>query len=609
MRNSYFDPLRAYIDALVHPSARMDSVTAARHRAFIATRLLGGLLALAIMPLHFALRGAPSPLEAAVFAWFVAPPLVAWYLSRSGAYDRAHLLWTLSLAGLIAIVASTTGGIASFVIVWAAILPFDAALSASRRIILWSAAMAGTLLAGLWIAGAMALLPEPMAGSIDSTTLHLLATLSAALYAAAVALGAGSLARFGERVKKLGEFRYRLLAQHSTDMISRHGRSGTTLFVSPAGEKLAGVACTQLLGHGLFDRVHVADRPAFLNAIADAALCDREITLEYRLRRGSLGQEAGHLEPMFIWVEMHCHADDRTALDAEGQREVIATSRDITRRKQDAIQIEAAQEEAARANSAKSRFLATVSHELRTPLNAIIGFSEMLKREKDIGLDLERRQDYARLINDSGNHLLAVVNGILDVSRIEAGHFDVTPESFTIAPLAEACYEMMLLRAEQAGLDLELTVAPDLPDIRADKVALRQILINLLSNAIKFTPRGGSVDMSVDVDDRDLILVVEDTGIGIAESDLVQLGNPFFQVKGAYDRPYEGTGLGLSVVKGLVGLHGGRIDIKSRLGQGTSVVVRLPRNGEKQTPRASAVVEILKPRTPSVEGLKVKKSA
>ncbi len=573
--------------------------------------MLGGLIALAIMPVLFAVKGAPSPLEVIIFAWLVSPLLLAWYLSRTGAYERAHFFSTVMLAGLIAIVAGATGGMTSFVAPWIVVLPFEAALSASRKVILAATGIAVALMAALWFAVSAKLLPQPPQGWLDSSTLFLLGTLSAALYAAAVALGAGSLSRFSERVKNLGEFRYRLLAQHSTDVVSRHAGNGTTLFVSPAGEKLAGVPCAQLLGHGLFDRVHVADRPAFLNAIADASLSRDPVTTEYRLRRGSLSAEITPLhEPMFVWVEMRCHPAERgTGLQENDRREIVAVTRDISRRKQSALELEAAQEEADRANSAKSRFLATVSHELRTPLNAIIGFSEMLKKESEIGLDAERREDYARLINESGLHLLAVVNGILDVSRIEAGHFEVTPESFAVAPLAESCYEMMLLRAEQAGLDLELNVAPDLPEIRADKVALRQVLINLISNAVKFTPRGGTVDISVDVDESDLIVVVEDTGIGIAESDLVQLGNPFFQVKGAYDRPYEGTGLGLSVVKGLVGLHGGRIDIKSRLGHGTSVVVRLPRNAVKKTEKEPSVVEMLKPRMPAKEILKVKKSA
>jgi cell cycle sensor histidine kinase DivJ len=250
-----------------------------------------------------------------------------------------------------------------------------------------------------------------------------------------------------------------------------------------------------------------------------------------------------------------------------------------------------------------------VSHELRTPLNAIIGFSEMLSNESALKLDAERRADYARVICESGQHLLAVVNGILDVSRIEAGHFRIKPEAVVVAPVVESCYEMMLLRAEQSGIRFDLDIAPDLPAIAADKIALRQILINLISNAVKFTRQGGSVDLTVRMSGADLLIVVADTGIGIAEDDLAQVGDPFFQAASSYDRTYEGTGLGLSVVKGLVELHGGKFDIASRLGEGTRVSVRLPREAQKSVPAPASVVERLEPRAAANEKEKVKRSA
>jgi cell cycle sensor histidine kinase DivJ len=156
----------------------------------------------------------------------------------------------------------------------------------------------------------------------------------------------------------------------------------------------------------------------------------------------------------------------------------------------------------------------------------------------------------------------------------------------------------------------KLELAPDLPDVIADKRALRQVLINLISNAIKFTERGGSVKVLARAEGSELLLIVTDTGIGIAENDLSQLGDPFFQVCSSYDRPYEGTGLGLSVVKGLVELHGGQLEIKSRLGVGTRVVVRLPRDcGRVVKVPSLAVVERLKPHSVFSEIQKVKRSA
>jgi cell cycle sensor histidine kinase DivJ len=564
------DPIRAYVDALVHPSARADALTAARHRTFIAVRLLCSLIAFAAIPVYLATHGAPSAVEVAIFAGLISPLLAVWYLSRSGDLERAHLVSACLLGGLIASIAAVSGGVASFAIPWLAVIPLEAALSASRRVILATITLAVALVLSLWSLGAVDWLPPVQ---FETSSARVLGALSAVFYVGSISLGIGALARSGERVKLIGEARYHLLARHMTDVITRHGRNGIVTFISPAAERLIGAPASMLMGHGLFERVHVADRPRFLTALIEASH-GQAASVEYRLRQGPPeADKTARSEPQFVWVESRCHPLDPIAQSGE----VVAVTRDISRRKLDADALEAARSEAERANEAKSRFLATVSHELRTPLNAIIGFSDMLTNEGAVVLDAERRADYARVIRDSGQHLLAVVNGILDVSRIEAGHFELSLEQFAIGPLVESCHEMMLLRAEQVGIRFDVELEHDLPNIVADQLAVRQVLINLLSNAIKFTPRGGNVNITARAAGPDLLLSVADTGIGIAESDLASVGQPFFQARSSYDRPYEGTGLGLSVVKGLVDLHGGRLEIKSRVGEGTRVVVQLPR--------------------------------
>ena len=217
--------------------------------------------------------------------------------------------------------------------------------------------------------------------------------------------------------------------------------------------------------------------------------------------------------------------------------------RDITERKEQEQALEEARAEAERANAAKSRFLATMSHELRTPLNAIIGFSEMLTNEEMMRLDAARRHEYAMLINESGHHLLSVVNGILDMSKIETGNFEITPEPFAPAPVIGNCCDLLALKAREAGIDLSAAFRRSLPEIVADKRAFNQIMINLISNAIKFTDRGGSVTV---IRPRSigayLIVTVEDTGVGIGEDDLRHVGDPFFQARTSYDRRHDGTG-------------------------------------------------------------------
>jgi two-component system, cell cycle sensor histidine kinase DivJ len=607
-------PVRAYVDALVHASARSDPLAAARHRVFIATRLTGVLVAFAFLPVLLVLDGAPTFVEAIAFAWCLTPLIAVWDLSLSGNFERAHLISVLAFGGMIATISAATGGIHSFAAPWLVVLPLSCTISASRRVAAAAILIALAIAFGLWAAGSLGWLP---AAVVASPALYLFGVLMAGCVAAAVGLGAGSLTRLSEQSKLLGEARYRMLAKNMTDVITRHGKNGAVSFVSPGAEQLLGVPTVQLLGHGLFDRVHVADRPAFLTALADAASKGVEASVEYRLRRGPLAYEdATPRPPKFVWVETRCRALDESqgADRARSGPQVVAVTRDISRRKNDELALESARTEAERANDAKSRFLATMSHELRTPLNAIIGFSEMLTHEADLALDSTKREDYARLIRESGEHLLGVVNGILDLTRIESGHFVIVPEPFAISPMIEACREMMTFKAGQAGVALLADFPSDLPEMVADKRALRQVLINLLSNAIKFTDRRGSVTLSARVDGDGLVLTVADNGIGIAENDLERLGHPFFQARSSYDRPYEGTGLGLSVVKGLVELHGGRIEIASRLGEGTKVTVRLPLDCERAVATRPPVVEALPSRNIHASGNipqtdKVKRSA
>ena len=576
-----FAPVRDYIDALVHPAARQDALTAARHRAFIAPRLLGSFAALAAFPVYLTLRGVPSAPEILIFAWLISPILIAYFLSRTGRYEGAHVLSSLALTSLVGALAFNTGGIVSFAAIWLVIVPLEAALSASRRVVAVASIFAlGT--AGLLLLLKLAdLLPAASAAESQQGVLAALGVISAALYATGLALGAESLAQKSFWLLYAEEDRYRLLARNMTDVITRHGRNGAVLFVSPAAEPLFGVKANDLLGHGLFDRVHVADRPAYLTALGDAAARGEIKSVEFRIRRDSTGNAAPR-DLQFIWIEMRCRPLDRAASDGvhDDMREVVAVLRDISTRKMHEEELEAARAEADAVSAAKSRFVATMSHELRTPLNVIIGFSEMLAKEASLVLDAPRREEYARLINESGHHLLSVVNGILDMSKIEAGNFEITPEPFAPARAIMHCRDLLELKAREAGVDLVTQIADDLPEIFADKRAVNQILLNLLSNAIKFTDRGGRIIVSATREGPCVLFTVEDTGVGIDAEDLPRVGAPFFQARATHERRHEGTGLGISIVKGLVKLHGGEVDIRSRLGEGTRVTVRLPIDSE-----------------------------
>jgi cell cycle sensor histidine kinase DivJ len=390
-------------------------------------------------------------------------------------------------------------------------------------------------------------------------------------------LASESFAHAGSSSGEAAEHGYRLLAGNMSDVIARHDANGAVLFVSPAAESLLGVAPAELLGQALFERVHVADRPAYLTALGQAARLDQSRTAEFRVRKGDAN--AGGSPAAFVWIEMRCNriaATEGAAAGDNSSREVVSVLRDITARKQQEQALKSARAEAERANAAKSHFLATMSHELRTPLNAIIGFSEMLTEEKSLMIDAKRRHDYAQLIKESGHHLLAVVNGILDMSKIENGSFEIVPEPFAPRRVIEDCCNLLALNARERGLNLILDLEDQLPDIVADKRALNQIMLNLMANAIKFTNCGGGVTVRAKRDNDFIAISVTDTGIGIEPEDLPRIGDPFFQARSSYDRRHDGTGLGLSIVKGLLALHGGEIEIASRLGEGTCVTVRLP---------------------------------
>ena len=228
------------------------------------------------------------------------------------------------------------------------------------------------------------------------------------------------------------------------------------------------------------------------------------------------------------------------------------------------------------ANRSKSDFLAAMSHDLRTPLNAILGFSEMMKNEMLGPLGSERYASYAGDINQSGKYLLALINDILDISKIEAGERIIQKEAVDFKGVATNCYDMVKLDAEAKNVACKLKLAKNLKPIQADHQALMQIMMNLTSNAVKFTPKGGSITVSASTSKNGNIIKVVDTGVGIAANNLATITDPFTRAETDPYKTNEGTGLGLAIVKSLVDLHGGSMDIKSTVNVGTTVTIKLP---------------------------------
>lgn len=567
---------------LVHESMIDDAAVRFRHERFLVSRLATGLVMMLGLPPFLLLRGVPSSIEALAIASLMLPVFAAVLLSRTGMLWVAHAISSAGLTGLVVCLAMMTGGVNSAAAIWLVAIPLEAVVSGSRR-----ATLAAAIVAAL---GALAVALLPSVG-VSGVLMEWSRTLAMPVFAITAIghIAAQAIEHFrheGRWLAKLrdNELRDRTLLSAIDDLVTWHDCNGRVIEASASSARFVGAEASRLRGHGLLERVHVGDRPALLQTLSDVAAYGTPATVQFRLHLDAAAIRAEGA-PRTIFAEMRAHRIDGTRAGLSGAEldkveatgsSVVAVTRDVTEHRRHAEELERARAEAERADEVKSRFLATVSHELRTPLNAIIGFSEVLAGEGAMTIGPERSREYAVIIGDSGKHLLDVVNTLLDMSRIQSGHFDYAPETFDLNALVRTCCDLMQLRAVKAGVVLVRTEEAASIPVTADLRACRQMMINLLSNAVKFTPAGGQVEVSIRQTGNHLDLIVTDTGIGIGADDLPRVGDPFFQAQSDTRRSHEGTGLGLSVVQGLVGLHGGAIAIESVQGEGTRVTVTLP---------------------------------
>jgi two-component system cell cycle sensor histidine kinase PleC len=258
------------------------------------------------------------------------------------------------------------------------------------------------------------------------------------------------------------------------------------------------------------------------------------------------------------------------------RREATARA-ELERLRSELAAAQAARVAAEDASRAKSTFLATMSHELRTPLNAILGFSEVMKTEVMGPLANPIYKDYAGNIHDSGAHLLHLINDLLDLSRIEAGRYELYEEDVRLADIVDDCCRLLALKAEARSIAIEVDCTGELPPVRADERAMRQVCLNLLTNAVKFTPDGGTVRVALSEDgSRWQSVTVVDSGPGMSDEEIALVLEPYRQGSAARRSGEHGTGLGLPIVHRLVKLHGGRFVLGSKPGHGTQAVVALP---------------------------------
>ena len=495
------------------------------------------------------LHGAPWT---AVLALLIgaAPGVSGFALQRKdGPRRRAALL---ALWGGCSVAASLlVGGLAGPLAVWCLAPAAAAAVFGGSSLLAEGAALSLVAAAMTALAGLAGLGPPPPVGPLSFWT-GLVGVLTTGVGLAAGLLMARRRAGRREAQRKAAENGLERLLSEQPHLILALDPGGRV--VSAFGYAPEGVDATALHGRGIVEIAVQGERSVLAAAFASAVISgasscmfapagapDRCCALD--LKRSSDGRVAGVLR-------------DATS-GAEREAELIA-----------------AREEAETLNSGKSRFLANMSHELRTPLNAIMGFSDVMKA-KLFGELPPKYAEYAEMIHDAGSHLLDLINDVLDISKIEASRYELHVESIDARDAVSSALRLTRLQADSAGISLRGLLPTEPLEADADPRAVKQIVLNLISNALKFTPRGGSVTVSAQDYGEELELVVSDTGVGIAEADLLRIGRPYEQA-GDVAQKTRGTGLGLSLVRALAELHGGVMSIESRLGEGTSVTIRMP---------------------------------
>jgi cell cycle sensor histidine kinase DivJ len=490
-----------------------------------------------------------GPVELAALALVAVPAVLGALLAATGQQASrvvAVLIWAVGATAASLLTGGTAGPLAAW-----CLAPLAAASAFRRSDLLALGVAASVAAAALAAMGALlAPLPSPPSAAVVWLGLLALATTAAGLGAGLVDLQ-GRMRRELRRRDDL-ETGLREILEHQPQLLLGLYPGGRIL--EAFGQAPVGVPNGDLVNRNFGELVAADDWPrvddALQRAVADGSAevaftpaDDPQGWCELSLRRMSSIRVAGALR------------------DARAQRTREA-------------ELEQARLSAEAQNAGKSRFLANMSHELRTPLNAIMGFSDIM-RQRLFGPVPDRYGEYAELIHESGAHLLELINDVLDMSKIEAERFELAREDFDARDAITAVLRLMRGQADRAGIQMRGVLPAEPLDAEADRRALKQIALNLVSNALKFTPRGGAVTVTVQASGEVLELIVADTGVGIAPDDLERLGKPFEQAGDANQRS-AGAGLGLSLVRAFARLHGGEMSIESALGEGTTVIVRMP---------------------------------
>ncbi|MBE9176274.1 PAS domain-containing sensor histidine kinase [Synechocystis salina LEGE 06155] len=366
------------------------------------------------------------------------------------------------------------------------------------------------------------------------------------------------------------EAKFRTFVETANDLIFSLDPAGAFTYLSPNTPEILGFTPEEMIGSNFAAIVHPDDLAKY-QQIVQEVMDGRKIRhLEYRVR---------HKDGRWRY---HSTSASPELNDQGNIVSFLGFSYDFTDRKLAELQQQKLNQQLLKANQLKDEFLAMMSHELRTPLNAVLGMAESLE-EEIFGPINDLQKQSLELIYQSASHLLDLINDILDLSKMEAGQTELSRQTANFQELIDSSLVYVKTQAIKKHITLTKAIAPDLPPIVVDERRIRQVLINLLNNAVKFTPEGGTVTVSVallpsftDIDHPHVRLAVRDTGIGISPENLPKLFQPFIQVDSALNRKHEGTGLGLSLVKNIVEMHGGEVGVDSEEGRGSCFWFTIP---------------------------------
>lgn len=592
-----FQSLYGQLDGFIHPSVTDDPWQRPRHKAFLAGCFVSGAAALVVLPLHLALMGPTSLPMTLLLAFLLGQWPLALYLTQSGNLERAYGFSSALFAAFLAGMCALTGGLASFALVWFAAVPMEAALSGARRIIVAVCGLCAVLLALLAVLPAL-----PVAYGGKSSTVMLLSSLAACIYMTVLALRLAVEQRRARQLMGAGERRWHQLNASTEELACRCTADGSVKLLGGPLEPLLGFSARQARGDWFFQRLHVADRPAYLSALADARTADAPIRLDVRLRKGStLPGEAGIAEYVWLTAQFKQPATANGASqNGFDDSDVILTLADRDQAAQASARSTGS--EAAVATTARPQVpqQTAANADLEKPLADIVSYADLLCQSPAEASNWAQQREYAELIHRSGLEVLQAVQNRTEASRLQQGERGLTIEPVDLEGVLESCRAMLTAVAANGKVTLDLTGDFDFPRIPADRRALRQIALDLLSHAISSAKPGGSVLVTGRRQDKGVLLEVlvtpKDAAILRGPQNLIGTGPKAHN--GQALRSDAGDSLGLAA--GLVELHKGTLNCQTLADGGRMISVWLPAGAHKGA--AATAADPLGSRDRSVAG-------